>query len=165
MKKTLLITLLCLFAIGSIAQNKIGYVNSQELLLQDPDFKEAQLEAQNYAKGLEDNIAKMAGEYQRQVQEYIADSANLSQLEKEDRIMEISSLEQRIQSFQQNAQSELQAKEQKVLEPIQIKIKNAIEEVAREGGYTYILDESAGTILYGDPTNNVTSLVKKRLGL
>ena len=45
------------------------------------------------------------------------------------------------------------------------KIKNAIEEVAREGGYTYILDEAAGTILYGDPTNNVTSLVKKRLGL
>ncbi len=165
MKKILLIKLLILFAIGSIAQTKIGYVNSQELLLQDSDFKNAQVEVQEYAKSMEEQIAKMAGEYQTKVQEYIADSSGLSLIDKEDRIMAISDLEQRIQSYQQNAQNRLQEKEQMVLEPIQIKIRNAIDEVAKEGGYTYILDEAAGTILYAIPSNNVTSLVKKRLGL
>ena len=59
-------------------------------------------------------------------------------LVKQDKIAEITGLEQRIQTFQQNAQQSLQEKEQELLEPILSKARKAIEDVATEGGYTYI---------------------------
>ena len=74
---------------------------------------------------------------------------------------EITGLEQRIQTFQQNAQQSLQAKEQELLEPILAKARKAIEDVATEGDYTYIFDKSIGSILYAKENENVLSLVKE----
>ena len=79
--------------------------------------------------------------------------------------LEITGLEQRIQSFQQNAQQALQAKEQELLEPILAKAREAIEEVAKEGGYTYIFDRSLGTILFAKESENIIDKVKKKLNL
>ena len=86
-------------------------------------------------------------------------------LVKQDKIAEITGLEQRIQSFQQNAQQALQSKEQELLEPILQKARNAINEVAKEGKYTYIFDKSMGTLLYAEDSENIISKVKKKLDL
>ena len=83
----------------------------------------------------------------------------------QDKIAEIQGLEQRIQAFQQNAQNALQQKEQELLEPILSKARAAIEDVAKEGKFTYIFDSSMGSILYADESENVMTLVKKKLGL
>jgi Skp family chaperone for outer membrane proteins len=37
--------------------------------------------------------------------------------------------------------------------------------VAQENGYSYILDISQGSILYADPTADVSALVKAKLGI
>ena len=84
---------------------------------------------------------------------------------KQDKIAEITALEERIQAFQQNAQQSLQKKEQELLEPILSKARKAIEDVATEGDFTYIFDKSIGSILYAKESENVLSLVKKKLGL
>ena len=84
----------------------------------------------------------MTAEYQQGVQEYQANEATYTDLVKQDKVAEITGLEQRIQAFQQNAQKSLQAKEQEMLEPILAKARKAIEDVATEGNYTYIFDKS-----------------------
>ena len=56
-------------------------------------------------------------------------------------------------------------KEQELLEPILQKARNAINEVAEEGKYTYIFDKSMGTLLYAEDSENIISKVKKKLGL
>ena len=81
------------------------------------------------------------------------------------KISEITNLEQRIQSFQQNAQESLQAKEQELLEPIISKARKAIDEVFQDGDFTYILDKSIGSILFAKESENILPLVKKKLGL
>ena len=86
-------------------------------------------------------------------------------LVKQDKVAEITGLEQRIQTFQQNAQKSLQTKEQEMLEPILAKARKAIQDVATEGNYTYIFDKSIGSILYAKESENVIDLVKKKLGL
>jgi outer membrane protein len=43
--------------------------------------------------------------------------------------------------------------------------KKAIEQVAKENGYTYIFDTSVGAVLYWEESDNVLSLVKKKLNL
>jgi len=59
----------------------------------------------------------------------------------------------------------LQKKEQSLLQPIIDKAKNAINEVAKEGSFTYILDSSVGVVLYSVESDDILPLVKKKLGL
>ena len=165
MKKNIFLTLLSLLTLSSIAQNKFGYIDSQELLILMPERKAAETEVQNFAKSLETQLGSMTAEYQQSVQEYQTNEATYTDLVKQDKIAEITGLEQRIQSFQQNAQQSLQTKEQELLEPILSKARKAIEDVAAEGNYTYIFDKSIGSILYAKESENVLSLVKKKLGL
>ena len=165
MKKILLLSLTFLISISSFSQNKFGYIDSQELLLLMPERKTAEEEVQTFAKSLESQLQAMTAEYQQSVQEYQANEATYTDLVKQDKVTEITGLEQRIQSFQQNAQQALQSKEQELLEPILQKARKAIEDVASEGGYTYIFDKSVGSILYVKESENILDKVKKKLKL
>ena len=165
MKKILLLSLTFLISISSFSQNKFGYIDSQELLLLMPERKTAEDEVQTFAKSLESQLQAMTAEYQQSVQEYQANEATYTDLVKQDKVTEITGLEQRIQSFQQNAQQALQSKEQELLEPILQKARQAIEDVASEGDYTYIFDKSVGSILYVKESENILDKVKKKLKL
>ena len=165
MKKLLILSMICLFTINSYSQNKLGYIDSQELLILMPERKTAEEEVQTFAKSLESQLQAMTAEYQQSVQEYQTNESNYTDLVKQDKVTEITGLEQRIQSFQQNAQQALQAKEQELLEPILQKARTAIEDVASEGSYTYIFDKSVGSILFAKESENILQLVKKKLNL
>ena len=165
MKKITFLALLSILTLSTIAQNKFGYIDSQELLMLMPERKKAETDVQNFAKSLETQLGSMTAEYQQGVQEYQANETTYTDLVKQDKIAEITGLEQRIQTFQQNAQQSLQAKEQELLEPILAKARKAIEDVATEGNYTYIFDKSIGSILYAKDSENVLALVKKKLNL
>jgi len=165
MKKIYLLSLTLLISISSFSQNKFGYIDSQELLLLMPERKTAEEEVQTFAKSLESQLQAMTAEYQQSVQEYQANEATYTDLVKQDKVTEITGLEQRIQSFQQNAQQALQSKEQELLEPILQKARKAIEDVASEGDYTYIFDKSVGSILYVKESENILDKVKKKLKL
>jgi len=130
-----------------------------------PERKTAEEEVQTFAKSLESQLQAMTAEYQQSVQEYQANEATYTDLVKQDKVTEITGLEQRIQSFQQNAQQALQSKEQELLEPILQKARQAIEDVASEGDYTYIFDKSVGSILYVKESENILDKVKKKLKL
>ena len=165
MKKITFLFLISLITLSAFSQNKFGYIDSQELLMLMPERKNAESEVQSFAKSLESQLAAMTAEYQESVQDYQSNEASYTDLIKQDKIAEITGLEQRIQAFQQNAQQSLQKKEQELLEPILSKARSAIEEVAIEGNFTYIFDKSVGSILYAKESENVLSLVKKKLKL
>ncbi len=165
MKKNIFIILLSFITLFLNAQNKFGYIDSQELLILMPERDAAEKEVQEFAKTLESQLSSMTAEYQQRVEDYQKNESTYTDLVKQDKIAEITGLEQRIQTFQQNAQQSLQIKEQELLEPILTKARNAIEEVAQEGNYTYIFDKSIGSILYAKESENVLPLVKKKLGL
>ncbi|MBT4345764.1 MAG: OmpH family outer membrane protein [Flavobacteriales bacterium] len=165
MKKITFLFLISLITLSAFSQNKFGYIDSQELLMLMPERKTAESEVQSFAKSLESQLAAMTAEYQESVQDYQSNEASYTDLIKQDKIAEITGLEQRIQAFQQNAQQSLQKKEQELLEPILSKARSAIEEVAIEGNFTYIFDKSVGSILYAKESENVLSLVKKKLKL
>lgn len=48
---------------------------------------------------------------------------------------------------------------------MQDKVNNAIKLVAQENGFAYILDMSQGSILYADPTTDISTMVKAKLGI
>jgi len=166
MKKILLT--ICLVVAGLFAaeaQNKLGYINSNELLSIMPESTEMQTELQSYAKGLESSLAAMQAEGEKKLADYQQNEATMSDLVKQDKVRELESIQQRILEFQQNAQESLAAKEQELITPILDKARKAIEDVAKEGNFTYIFDASTGNILYAAESENVLPLVKAKLGL
>ena len=163
MKKITFLALLSIFTFSSIAQNKFGHINAQEILLLMPEYKTAETELAIFARDLESQLGAMQSEYQASIQEYQTNEATYTDLVKQDKEAEILSLQQRIQAFQQNAQQSLQTKEQELLEPINKKLQTAIKDVATKGNYTYIFAD--GVLHYKDDKNDVSSLVKKKLGL
>ena len=84
---------------------------------------------------------------------------------KEDKIREIESIQQRVVEFQKNAQQSLSEKEAELFTPIRDKAMMAIDNVAKEGNYTFIFDSGSGSFLYAAESENVLSLVKSKLGL
>ena len=63
------------------------------------------------------------------------------------------------------AQESLAKKENEILKPIIDKAKKAINDVAKEKGYDYILDTGLGMVLYASDSEDILPLVKKKLGL
>ena len=144
---------------------KFGHINSNELLSLMPERKKATAEVEKFAKQLENQLKTMSAEYDSKLQDYQSKEGIMTEPIKQIRLKELLDLEQRIRDFQLTAQQSLQKKETELLTPLIDKAKNAIEEVAKKNGYTYIFDTSVGFILYFQEGDDIMSLVKKKLGL
>tara|TARA_B100000886_G_C20392154_1_gene478745 strand:- start:771 stop:1271 length:501 start_codon:yes stop_codon:yes gene_type:complete len=166
MKKILLTIVVSLVFILSIqSQSKFGYLNSNELLAMMPESLSMQEELQTYAKGLESQLTAMQVEYENKVVEYQQNETTYTDIIKEDKIREIESIQQRVVEFQKNAQQSLSEKEAELFIPIREKAMKAIDEVAKEGEFTFIFDSGSGSFLFAAESENIINLVKSKLGL
>tara|TARA_S200000501_G_C20305434_1_gene517740 strand:- start:51 stop:542 length:492 start_codon:yes stop_codon:yes gene_type:complete len=163
MKKITFLALISLLTLHSIAQNKFGHINKQEVFLLMPEAKQIQKELEEFSNTLESQLTSMTAEIQQMQQEYQANESTYTDLVKQDKEAEIEGLYLRIQTFQQNAQQSLQNKEQELIEPVENKVNQAIKDVAEEGGYIYIFEK--GTLHFANENNDVLPLVKKKLKL
>ena len=163
MKKIIFITLMTFLTANIFAQNKLGHVNAQEILFQMPAYKTAVNDLQQFQTNLENRLSGLLSELEQLRKSYEATASSLTDLEKQDKELEMQSLYQRIETFQSDAQELLQKEEQKLITPIQTELLNAINEVAKEGNYTYIL--TSEVFLFANESNDVGDLVRKKLGL
>jgi len=167
MKKILLLLAIVL-SVTSFAQKsqKMGHINSNELLMMMPENQQAQKALQQHSRELEDQSAAMQAELEQKYNDYLAKKDSLSPLIQRTRETELQDLNQRIQAFQQTAQKDLQAKQQELLKPIIEKARNAIREVAKENGYTYVFDTGTGALVYWpEDSDDLLPLVKAKLGI
>lgn len=164
MKKALLILAVIMTAVTVQAQ-KIGHINSNELLSIMPGVTEITKQLEDHKKTLETQLMTMQQEYQSKVAEYEQNMNTWSDLIKQSKEQSIVDLEKRIQEFTQVAQQDLQNKEQQLSEPLLKKAQDAIDAVAKANGYTYVFDTSSGTVLVFPDGDNILPLVKAHLGI
>lgn len=169
MKKTLIVLLIALFATGASAMAqktvKLGHINSNELMQIMPGRDSAQSVLEKEVSDLEQTLKSMQEELEKRYNEYQAGQAGWSDLIKQTKQSELQDMSARIEQFQKNAQQQLQTREAEVLKPIIDRAKKAIEDVAKENGYTYIFDAGVGTLLYSQDSDDIMPMVKKKLGL
>ena len=168
--KTIKITILmCVVALSTTAMaqkgTKVGHFNSNELLTAMPERTAVQKELEEYANELKVTLDVMRKEYETKVGEFQSKQDVMTDVIKDTKIKEITDLEKRITEFQQTAEADLQKKEQTLLQPIIDKAKTAINDVAKENGYTYVLDSSVGVVLYSVDSDDLLAKVKKKLGM
>jgi len=143
---------------------KIGHINSNEILALLPDVKAADAQLQRYAKQLDDEIKRQYGEYQQKYTALMSDTT-LPKSVMDAKAQELASLESNITQLQQSSQDQMLKKKDELYQPILAKIDRAIQSVAKEQHYTYIIDASTGALVYGVDTYDITPYVKKKLGI
>ena len=134
----------------SLFAQKFGRINSQEIFASMPETKSAETELQAYAQELSAQIETLQVEFNTKYQEYQKNEATWNESIKQLKNKELVDIDNRIREFQQMAQQDMMKKQEELLAPIRDKATNAINEVAKAGGYIAIFDETAGSLAYID---------------
>ena len=169
MKKTLILALMAILVLGgnAMAQKtiKLGHINSTDLMQIMPGKDSVQNVLQAEVTEIENTMKAMENEFTQRLNEFQEKQSQWSDLIKQTKQREIQDMQTRAQEFQQNAQEKLQIRQEELLKPIIDRAKKAIEEVAKENGYTYVFDSGVGALLYQQDSDDLMPLVKKKLGL
>jgi len=144
---------------------KFGHVNFAELYKQVPGHDVAQAEYEKYVMEIKQQIDAMETELQQKYTEYSVNSASMTPLIKSAKERELQDLNARYEEFRASIQADLSAKDAELSEPLITKARTAVEDVAKENGYTYIFNSSDGLVLYAIPSDDVIDLVLKKLGV
>lgn len=144
---------------------KFGHINSTQLLSLMPETKAADSSLQKFGVSLENQLKTMTAEYQGKISDFKSKEGSMADPIREAKLKEISDLEDRIQTFQESAQSSMQKKKEELYTPILKKAEEAINAVAKENKYSYIFDTGAGALLFAQESEDVIPLVKSKLGL
>ena len=147
------------------AQNKIGHINTGELLVLLPDYKKANDSLETFSKVLQEQLETMSQELQSKYGAYQQNAPKMAASLREVKEKELTQMQQNIEQFRQGAQTEVSNMEQNLLEPIIKKIKDSIAKVAKAEGYSYVIDTSTGAVVYFPDSNNLMGMVKKDLGV
>jgi outer membrane protein len=146
---------------------KFGHLNSSEIIQAMPERDSVQVKSQKYFKDLQDQYETMTVEYNNKLQKYVGEKDKLTDLIKKTREDELNTMQQRMQQFQESAQTEMQQKNQEFMQPIVEKVQKAINEVGKENGFLYIFDLSTqpkSVVYYSSDSQDVTDLVKQKVG-
>ena len=98
--------------------------------------------------------------YNKMVDDYQNGLATYTDFVKKAKEEEILDKQKRIQSYEQSAAATLQKRNLELLQPIYDKIIKAIDKVATEAQFTYILDVSKGSVVFSSKdSQNINQLV------
>lgn len=168
MKKTLILLFVSLMACsGVMAQKniKLGHINSSDLMQIMPGRDSAQATLQQEITDLENTLKSMQEELESRYNAFQSKASEMSDLIKQTKQRELQDMGARIEEFQKNAQKQIEERQAELLKPIIDRAKKAIEDVAKENGYTYVFDASVGALLYSQDSDDIMPLVKKKLNL
>ncbi|MBS1635538.1 MAG: OmpH family outer membrane protein [Bacteroidetes bacterium] len=166
MKKLVKSIAILALTVGSVTfanAQKIAHISLDSLITIMPESKVAQDVAQKYLKDLESTVATMQTELETKYKDYMEKEATMSDLVKQTKQKELQDLSKRIDDFRAQAQEDYQRKYGELSKPIYDKAKKAIDAVAKENGYKYVLDTSTGVVIYSEPSDDILPLVKKKL--
>ncbi len=169
--RTLLVALLCglIFTANAQTTQKIGYAESDYILSQLPEFKKLESELKTHGAQLENQMKAKYDDYQAKLKAYQGMPATTPDAIKADKERELAALQENMQKFQQDAQSSFQKKQADLMDPIYKKIGKAIEEVAKENGFSFIINPQVANggdiLLFSDDKFNISDLVLKKLGV
>lgn len=164
MLKKLIILLFIAMPLGLFAQDKIAYINTQEVFSQMPELSEVESKFATRQEKIRKDLQDMEGEYQRKLAEFQKDTTTVTQSMLESRRKELDQIQERYEKYAQDSQKELAEYQQELVAPLQQKLQKAIQKIGADKGYTYIIE--AGVLLYVAPgAVNVGDLVKAELGI
>jgi outer membrane protein len=147
---------------------KFGYVDSEYILTNIPEYNDAQEELNALSVKWEAEIKEMFGKVETMYREYQAESVLLPEDLKRKRQDDILKKEKEAKDLQVKyfgPEGDLYTKRTELVQPIQEKIYTAIQEIAETRNYAFIFDKASGAnMLYASPKNDLSDDVLDQIG-
>ena len=165
-KKTLVLLTLALTAVLFAQELKIGFVYSEQIMVEYQAAVDAMKKLEAEAQELQNIYKEMQMDYQELIEEYEKRKLVSSDAWKTQKQKEIMDKERQLQEYQMDKfgqEGEIYRKEQEYLGPVLDKINDVLKRIGEEEGYAYIIDASKGTIVYADESHDLTEMVLEEL--
>ena len=146
---------------------KVGYMNTQTVLAQIPEYVAATQTLEKMGKQYQDYIEGEKIKIDNAYRKYQADRPRLGESARQTRENEIISMERDLQKKQKEYFGEggvMSAKSEELLNPIKEKVDAAVKKVAKERGLSLIIDVSVQQgVVYQDPEHDLSMEIVKNL--
>ena len=168
MKKTLfLVIILFSLNINAIAQLNVAYVDSDTIMKEYPDALDAQQKIDTQIQEWQDEIARLETDWKKNYDDYEKRKLILSDQKRVELEKELVTLEDKISSFKQTkfgVNGELFQKQNEIMKPIQNKVFNVINDIAKEEDYDFVFDRSGDMMfVFAKEEYDITALVLDKL--
>ena len=169
MKK--LLSLVCgLMLVSFIATaQRYAVIDSKYILEKLPEYKESQTKLDQFSAQWQQEIEKKQADLDKMYKDYDAEQVMLSDELKKKREDELFNKEKEVRDLQKKRfgfEGDLFKKRQELIKPIQDKVYVAIQKLAVDKSYDFILDKSEGiTVIFADPKLDKSDDVLKFLGV
>jgi outer membrane protein len=144
------------------AQTKVAHINTDMLLSLMPESKALTIELEKLGKTYEAELKAEQAKLEAKLKKYDAEAASQTDEVNQKRGAEVQQDDQNLRQASQVAREDINNKRNEKLKPILEKAKKAIEDVAKEKGFTYVLD--ASTLIVANGTDLLPA-VKAKLGI
>ena len=167
LKKITLFFVAVVLPLFTMAQTvKLGYINSQEVMMMMPEVNDVEKQLAEFNEKNMKYLQDMEKEIQDKYAKYEQEKDNMTDAIRRVQEEELMGLQQRLQTTYQALQQEAQKKQAELIQPLQEKLRLAIETVSKKQGLTMVYDMMSGAILYkSDAAIDITPAVKKELGI
>ena len=169
MKKIILI-ISCFLLVGLMSNaQRYAVIDSKYILEKLPEYKESQSKLDQFSNQWQQEIEKKQADLDKMYKNYDAEQVMLSEPLKKKREDELYNREKEVRDLQKRRfgfEGDLFKKRQELIKPIQDKVYVAIQKLAIERSYDFILDKSEGiTVIFADPKLDKSDEVLKFLGI
>ena len=169
MKKFLLISSCFLVTAFSVHAQKYAIIDTRYILDRLPEYKQSQQQLDAIAADWQKEIDAKQAELDKMYKDYDAEQVMLSDDLKKKREDQLFQKEKELRDLQRQRfgfEGDLFKKRQELIKPIQDKVYNAVQKIAAERGYDFVLDKSEGiTVIFADPKLDKSEDILKALGV
>lgn len=155
---------ICLLAASSVfGQSKFGVVDFQNILESLSEYNLVKLQLQETSNRYNEEYKKMSEDIDRKFEDYqTINTVSTPESIKQRRVQEIQNLQKRAEQFLETAENDLQRQENQLVDPIKVRVKDAIRQVGEELGFTFIFPIDA-PLFQGVEVEDLTEVVKQKL--
>lgn len=165
MKLKITLLFITLISTLSIAQNKVGTIDSDYIINLMPETKIVIERVQNYGAKLDSSFTIKVTDFQVKLDTFKKNEKKMGALEKKVNIKELNALDQDIQKYKENGNALMGLKRDELMRPLYRKLNKVISEVAKEKGYSQIFTRTGNQFAYIDEKFDITDLVLDKLGI
>lgn len=157
------------FGLNIAEAQKFGYIDSDFILSKMPEYKKAQDEIDQLSGAWQKEVDEMQKKVEGLYSSYAAEQVLLTEEMKKDRLEEITKKENELKEYNKKVfgfGGLYFLKKQELIKPLQDKVFDAVEKVAKANRLAIIFDKSGELVMiYTDPRHDYTDFVLEELGL
>lgn len=169
MRIALLSIFFVIFGLTFAKAQRFGYIDTDYILNKMPDYKKAQDEINQLAKGWEKEMKDMDKNIQSMYSALQAEQVLLTEEMKTERMEAIKEKETELKEYNRKVfgfEGLFFLKKQELIKPVMDKVWDAVDKVAKQNNLAIVFDKSSQLVMiYTDPRYDYTDFVLDELGL